>query len=230
MATRPIFIPNNDAVGVTEKMLEFQWYSGFSVSQKQKSVEELHQVAKLHGLGQLLEASSKSLIELGVKLSAFNLTIETRKKSNKFTVETAFQGSKVFENAGPFRDLYGFDSLAAKKDIRLKQSGNLVAFEFFGMKFPLVPRTYFYDWLYINALMQHVDLSDQVMEFDGFSDIEFNPKKSINCQAHAIALYVSLLKNGVETKDIKDPKVFLEICKSHYTQQNRHIAVQPKMF
>lgn len=230
MATRPIFIPNSNVVGVTEKMLEFQWHSGFAVSQKQKSVEELHQVAKQHGLVHILEASSKSLLELGTKLSAFNLTIETRKKNNKFTVETAFQGSKVFEKAGPFKDLYGFDSLAAKKDIRLKQSGNLVAFEFFGMKFPLVPRTYFYDWLYINALMQHTDLSNQLIEFDGFSDIEFNPKKSINCQAHAVALYVSLLKNDVKPNDIKAPEAFLELCHSHYAQQNRHIAVQSTMF
>ncbi|TOQ51820.1 hypothetical protein CGG93_25310, partial [Vibrio parahaemolyticus] len=91
-------------------------------------------------------------------------------------------------HGGPFKDLFGFDSLAAKKDLRLKQSGNLVSFEFFGMEFPLVPRTYFYDWLYINALMQHSELTDQIMDFDGYSDIEFNPKKSINCQAHAIAL------------------------------------------
>lgn len=230
MATRPIFIPESDVIGVTEKTLDFQWHSGFAVSQKQKSVEELHQVVKQYGLGQVLEVSSKSLLELGIKLSAFNLTIETKKNNNKFTVETAFQGSKVFENAGPFRDLYGFDSLAAKKDIRLKQSGDLVVFEFFCMKFPIVPRTYFYDWLYINALIQHVDLSEQIMAFDCFSDIEFNPKKSINCQAHAIALYISLIRNGVEKKDIKDPEAFLNICNNHYTHQRRHISVQSKMF
>lgn len=230
MAIRPIFIPNDNTIGVTEKMLEFQWHSGFAVSQKQKSVEELHMVAKKHGLNSMLEASSKSLLDLGIKLSAFNLTIETKKNNNKFTVETAFQGSKVFEHGGPFKDLFGFDSLAAKKDLRLKQAGNLVSFEFFGMKFPLVPRTYFYDWLYMNALMQHPELTDQVMDFDAYSDIEFNPKKSINCQAHAIALFVSLIKNGVEAQDIKNPKTFLSICSEHYTQQNRHIIVQPKMF
>lgn len=46
MATRPIFIPKANTIGVTEKMLEFQWHSGFAVSQKQKSVEELHMVAR----------------------------------------------------------------------------------------------------------------------------------------------------------------------------------------
>ncbi|ELO4019103.1 hypothetical protein QNE85_002258 [Vibrio fluvialis] len=230
MATRPIFIPKANVIGVTEKMIEFQWHSGFATSQKQKSVEELHMVAKNNGLNSVLEASSKSLLELGVKLSAFNLTIETKRNNNKFTVETAFQGSKVFEHGGPFKDLFGFDSLAAKKDLRLKQSGNLVSFEFFGMEFPLVPRTYFYDWLYINALMQHSELTDQIMDFDGYSDIEFNPKKSINCQAHAIALFVSLVKNGVEAQEIKNPQEFLSFCSEHYTQQNRHIVVQSKMF
>lgn len=229
MATRPIFIPNPNVIGVTEKMLEFQWHSGFSVSQKQKSVEELHMVAKQNGLTSVLEASSKSLVDLGIKLSAFNLTIETKRKNTKFTVETAFQGSKVFEHDGPFKDLFGFDSLAAKKDLRLKLSGNLVSFEFFGMEFPLIPRTYFYDWLYINALMQHPELTDQVIDFDGYSDIEFNPKKSINCQAHAIALFVSLVKNGVEPQDIKNPKIFLSLCSEHYIQQSRHIIVQPQM-
>ena len=230
MATRPIFIPNANIIGVTEKFFEFQWHSGFSASQKKKSVEELHMVAKKNGLNSVLEASSKSLLDLGIKLSAFNLTIETKKNNNKFTVETAFQGSKVFEHGGPFKDLFGFNSLAAKKDFRLKQSGNLVSFEFFGIEFPLIPRTYFYDWLYINALMQHPELTHQVINFDGYSDIEFNPKKSINCQAHAIALFVSLLKNGIDAQDIKNPQTFLSLCSEHYTKQNRHIMVQPKMF
>lgn len=35
------------------------------------------------------------------------------------------------------------------------------------------------------------------MKYDGFTDIEFNPEKSINCQARAAALFVSLSRRGL---------------------------------
>ncbi|MFW6017154.1 MAG: DarT1-associated NADAR antitoxin family protein [bacterium] len=35
-----------------------------------------------------------------------------------------------------------------------------------------------------------------LMEYDAFTDIEFNPKKSYNCQARSAALYVTLKKTG----------------------------------
>ena len=34
------------------------------------------------------------------------------------------------------------------------------------------------------------------MEFDAFTDIEFNPNKSLNCQARAAALFVAMKKLG----------------------------------
>jgi hypothetical protein len=37
------------------------------------------------------------------------------------------------------------------------------------------------------------------MEYNAFTDIEFNPDKSINCQAEAAAIYVSLVnKNALK--------------------------------
>ena len=227
MATRPIFSPIlGDSSGVNEMMMEFKWNAGLAVVQKQKNIKELHQTAKAHGFSKILEISSKSEQEIGVQLSAFNLCITTVKKGMKFTVETAFQGSKVFENGGPYKDLIGMDSRAAKKDIRLKESGNLIGFEFFGQKFPNKPRTYFYDWLYINALVQNIDLAESVLEYSGFSDIEFNPKKSINCQAYAVALYVSLKKNNQIKKALSSPEEFLKITEEQYKNQLRNIQVQ----
>jgi hypothetical protein len=226
MAIRPIFIPTLDSVSVEERSIDFRWHPGMAASQKKKSIVELHNAAHSLGLSNILEISSKSESELGIKLSAFNLLITTKKKSNKFTVETAFQGSKVFERGGPFVDLFGLDSLAAKKDIRLKESGNLVCFRFFSSEFPLVPRTYFYDWIYINALMQNESLAIEVLSYDGFSDIEFNPKKSINCQAHAVALYISLKKNDLLIEAMRSPEDFLRNCASHYKLQERAINVQ----
>lgn len=226
MAVRPIFVPNESSVGVIEKSVEFKWHPGMAASQKKKSIYELHSQAKNLGIKNVLEISSKSEIDLGVNLSAFNLVITTRKHGRKLTVETAFQGSKVFEKGGPFKDLYGLDSRSAKKDIRLKESGRLIGFNFFGFNFPLIPRTYFYDWVYINALVQNKRMSEDVREFDGFSDIEFNPKKSINCQAHAVALYISLFKNSLLGESLSSPESFLEICRAHYQKQSRNVGVQ----
>jgi hypothetical protein len=232
MATRPIFCPvwnNGSQIGVNEKMMDFKWHAGMAASQKKKSIKELHSVAKNNGVETVLEVSSKSEDKLGVDLSAFNLCITTKIKSNRFTVETAFQGSKVFERGGPYIDLIGMDSRAAKKDIRLKESGNLIHFEFYGKKFPNMPRTYFYDWLYINALMQNESLASQVEVYDGFSDIEFNPKKSINCQAYAIALYVSLKKANMLEVALMSPEEFLEITHSQYVNQLRVTPIQQSM-
>lgn len=227
MAIRPIFIPNLDATpGAEEKLIDFKWHPGMAKSQKQKSIAELHGVAKELGYERILEISSKSEDELGIRLSAFNLLITTLKHKNTFTVETAFQGSKVFSNGGPYRDLFGLDSLAAKKDIRLKESGSLVKFEFFGRSFPLKPRTFFYDWLYINALVQNEDLAEEVVTYQAFSDIEFNPKKSINCQAHAVAIYVSLVKAKKIELALESPSSFLELLHGHYNNQSRNVALQ----
>lgn len=227
MAIRPIFIPNDNGIlGAEEKLVEFKWFAGMAKSQKQKSIRELHSAAARLGYTKILEVSSKSEEELGIRLSAFNLLITTKKNGNIFTVETAFQGSKVFSRGGPFRDLFGKDSLAAKKDIRLKESGALIKFDFFGTIFPLEPRTFFYDWLYINALVQNDDLANEVIGYDGFSDIEFNPEKSINCQAHAVAVYVSLVKDGKLKDALASSDDFLYLLHSHYEKQRRTIAIQ----
>ena len=63
-------------------------------------------------------------------------------------------------------------------------------------EWPLIPRTRFYDWLYITALSQNKELSEAVINYNAFTDIEFNPRKSINCQARSAAIYVSLYRAG----------------------------------
>lgn len=47
MATRPVFIPSlaGDSMVLT-KYIEFQWFPGMSVSQKQKSIDSLHDAVK----------------------------------------------------------------------------------------------------------------------------------------------------------------------------------------
>jgi len=196
MAKRPIFVPLLDGKRyVLERYVDFHWHSGFAKSQKQKSIRDLHQMAlKDHGVKNPLEISSKSESELGVALSSFNLRFETS-KGRSLTVEAAFQGSKVFEGGGPYTDIFGMPPMEAKRDDRLKSSGRLTKFIFFGRVWDLDPKTAFYDWLYINALLKNPHLASMVTDFDGFTDIEFNPERSINCQARSVALYCALFHN-----------------------------------
>ena len=229
MAIRPIYIPEkNGTPGVTEIEVDFKWHAGMAKSQKQKSIISLHESSKEKGYENLLEISSKSKEEIGVKLSAFNLRIETKNK-NVFSVETAFQSSKVFEKGGPFTDLLHKTSREAKKDIRLKESGNLVKFVFFKQEFPLIPRTYFYDWIYINALKKNEIFADEILKYSVFTDIEFNPKKSINCQAFSAALFLSLSYSDLLIDALDSPEAFLEILSGVYQIKNKGIQVQASL-
>ena len=49
------------------------------------------------------------------------------------------------------------------------------------------------------------------MNYDSFTDIEFNPKKSLNCQAEAAAIFVGLSKSGLIDEVLKDKKIFSKI-------------------
>jgi hypothetical protein len=207
MANRPIFTPNFSGFPFVETVdIEFKWYSGFAKSQMQKTIVSLHEAAEKQGIAPVLEISRKSASRLGVSLSAFILTLETP-RGQKMSVECAYQGSKVFENGGPYHDLYSVSSRSAKTDERLRNSGELIAFNFCGEDFPIEPKTAFYDWLYITALCQKKkDLMQQLESFLGFSDIVFNPNRSLNCQARAAALFVSLSKNGLIDEQIFSDK------------------------
>lgn len=211
MAVRPVFVVSNEENCFVQKNIQFEFFSGFSETQKQKSILSLHNsFLSKHTNVKILEISSKSQNPLGISLSAFNLMIENN-NGNKFSVESAFQASKVFERGGPYRDLLSVSSKEAKKDIRLRNSGKLIAFKISGKTFKITPKTLFYNWLYINALNMHEDLSKQIIEYDAFTDIEFNPNRSINCQAQAAAIFVSLYRKGVLHEALKDIDSFERI-------------------
>lgn len=193
MAQRPIFVPLHDGKRyVLERYVDFQWHAGFAKSQKQKSIRALHEMAlREYSVKHPLEISSKSEDPLGVALSSFNLTFTTQ-RGRRLTVEAAFQGSKVFERGGPYTDIFKKSPIDAKRDERLRSSGALTKFSFFGADWALEPKTAFYDWLYINALLKNPELVTQLTDRDGFTDIEFNPERSINCQARSAALFCAL--------------------------------------
>jgi cobyric acid synthase len=145
------------------------------------------------GHEKILEVSTKSDNKLGWQLSAFNLMVDFD-IDKKISLECAFQGSKVFEGNVKYEDLYHVESIQAKKDERLKKSGNIIGFEFEGTFWDNEPKTAFYDYLYIKTLYNNYrDIIDELTQFEAFSDIEFNPKKSVNCQARTCAILVSLV-------------------------------------
>lgn len=220
MAQRPIFLPEYvSGLLWREVVISFDWYPGFAISQAQKSIRSLHEAAARQRITPVLEISTKSPQEIGIQLSAFNLRLNDDKFDN-LSVESAYQGSKVFERGGPYHDLYTTASREAKKDKRLQNSGKLVAFNFKGTEWPLIPQTAFYDWLYISALVENAGLHEQIMNYRAFSDIAFNPEKSLNCQARSVALFVSLHKRKLLDVGMFSQGAFIGILLNH---TNKHL-------
>lgn len=231
MATRPIFIPtdpnlSNNHINIDDlvqiKNVDFTWHTGLTINDKQQSIASLHENAKqIDNISKILEISTRSTEKIGVALSAFNLKIKSA-KGRQFSVESVYQSSKVFNgNQGEIQylDLLYKSPAEAKTDSRLKTSGNIIAFRTFGKKekeWNINPISAYYNWIYLHALMQHPEYHEPLLEYHAFTDIEFNPKKSLNCQAYAAALFCSLYKNNLLEETMKTPQNFLSL----YQKQN----------
>lgn len=228
MATRPVFysVDSSACPRIGEIQIEFEWYPGFSIAQKQRSIASLHSnIVSTTNFRNPLEISSKSALPLGVSLSAFNLKLQFRRTPVvRASVETVYQGSKIY--VGHERndhDRYLLGPREARKRAReyeecYKLSGWVIDDFFFGLD----SGTQFYDWLYLGALYQQPDLLLQLVQYDCFTDIEFNPKKSLACQARSAALarseymiHRSLLPylRGVGASNLRSRSVKLEAGK-----------------
>ncbi len=215
MAKRICFIPEpNGTPMYRELLIEFRYYGGFAISQKQKSIIELHNnircVYEKPDL-KILEVSTKSANPIGVALSAFNLMYHNVNTGVEYRIENVFQAAKVFEKGGPYDDLLYMQPKDAKKDERLKSSGKLINFTHNNVTWELIPKTMFYDWIYIQSLYRNKELSNEIPKYDAFTDIEFNHEKSINCQARSAAIYVALYKKGNLDKVISSKDEFRKI-------------------
>lgn len=174
MAIRPIYIStNNLEYPFISKDIEFKWVNGTSVTQNYKRRDSLKsEIAKIYDINEWLEVSTKSDKELGIKLSALNLHLVT-KLGNTKTVEEIYQSSKVFEN------------------------GKIVKFKFGTTEFPNTPYGMYYDYLYMIALYQNKELHEKLKQYNIFTDIKFNPNKSLNTQARAVSIFKTLLSNDM---------------------------------
>ena len=84
------------------------------------------------------------------------------------------------------------------------------------------PKTVFYDWLYCSFLADYRDWAEKLYGYAGFTDIEFNPSRSINCQARSAALFLSLLKRGKLDAVLDSPSRFIQaLSDSQYRPELR---------
>ena len=197
MANRPAYLIGNGKV--IRKDYDFTWISGLSSSQKQKCALSLHEaIRSSDASANVLEVSTKSNVPLGVSMSAFNLMLDG------FHLENVFQSGKVFAHGGPYSDLLSVHPREAKHDTRLRTSGKLLNFHYQGVDFPLEPKTLFYDYIYIKAIRETLTAKEirQIADFNYFTDIEFNPAKSINTQAKTAAEIKLLLELYGEIPDM----------------------------
>ena len=195
MANRPVFVPNYVGTKlVEERMFSIKWAPGFSGTQKKKNVVSLHDEARLSGIDKILEISTKSNELVGQRLSSFSLKIDI--DGMTYPLESVYQGCKIFELCGPSYHVFLLTPIEAKRYIRNLDCGRLVGFGLKGETYPLSPKNAFYDWLYIRSLEGHAQWIRNKIDYDAFTDIEFNPAKQVNCQARAFAEYLSLMRRG----------------------------------
>lgn len=208
-AIRPAFICIDNKL--YQEYYTFEFFAGFSLSQKRKTIDSFHNVIKSRGIINILEVSRKNENELGVKLSAFNLKININ--NTKYPVECIYQASKVFNDLKftECLDMYPGDAKKYVKgkaeDLNLFLSG----FNCFGKEFPLEPKSLFYDYLYVIALSQNEELSKQIIQYDCFTDIEFNHKKQYASQARSCALYKYLFLNKCVNDFINNPMAYVSL-------------------
>ena len=211
MESKPVFMPRvgSDNLVKTD-MVRIERHVGFATKQKKKTLNDLHRVSKKkYGFKNVLELSTKSGNKLSFPLSPYSLQI-TNDDGQKYSVENAFQASKVFEQGGPYLDLLTEKPRQARKDDRLISSGELTGYDYFGMEWGGEPITTYYDRLYINALKQHPELHEEVIQYQAFTDISFNPKKSVHCAAYSLAMFVALHKRDL-LQGVEDPGTFYDL-------------------
>ena len=207
MAKRYVYLPLSVAPFYEVKEIEFKWEPGMSLSQKKKSSENLRE-SSANLLGKqngdcFLECSRAGETVLGSKLSAFNLPYFLEPN---ITVESAYQGSKVFKSKTTgevisLEYLFNATSMEAKQDPHL-QDYNLELIYFAdrqGNKYPANPRNIYYDYMYINSLKNQLSKREQeeLTEYAGFTDIMLRwYGKVTSCQAMSVAIFVGLLMSN----------------------------------
>lgn len=220
-AEHPVFMVRKQADGslaLEERTFHFNFAPGLSPTQKKKNIIALQAVAKKEaGLKNILEISSKSEDEIGRKLGAFSLTLTI--KEGEYFLESIFQGSKILKNPvtdkqeGPFPNIFKEAAHNARKQIEGYQEENkldIYGYYLDKVHYPSGPGSVFYDWLYLRALIQHETWIKEDLHghYDAYTDIEYNPKSRIACQARSFAIAQILISRQELHKAANDFKYF----------------------
>ena len=197
MAIRPIYISTNIIENpFIEKDVSFEWVKGMSYTQKCKRRDSMYKAISnmnLYYMDKVLEVSTKSNKELGVNLSALKLTIPLT-SGREETVENIYQSSKV-----------------------LDENNKIKEFKFHNTIFEKDPYSMYYDYLYMLGLYCHKEYHEELSNYGIFTDIEFNPKKQLNTQARAVAIWNTLYRNNM-TNILENQNEFKEYYKSIFTK------------
>lgn len=242
MAKRGVFVSKDRYPYFEEVYVEFDWFGGFALSQKRKCILGLHLNFNEFYDDKVLEVSSNSLDPLGNKLSAMNLRKRVISDNKVTSVESAFQSSRIYTNKstgetlGPFTEYRYSDGFSSKKEVKaLVSKGDFHSYNyrFDGMDFPAPDFhiSLFYDYLYINALLEDENkcVFNELIRsnYTAFTDLA---TKSLNCQARSCAIFISLYKLGLLDK-VKDYNSFMELFRVNlnsdtYSYNNSYEGVQ----
>lgn len=224
MAKRIVFLLNDKPRFYQEREVEFKWTKGQRFEAVKANAEALREAA-LKELGSFSEVYEISRAGSDYScFSAFRLQTQID-SSHRLPFEVVFQFAKVWEGTEP-PDLLTLnltsikDSQQAKKYANAKREQNL-SLRSFSLKvgealqeFPLTPPDAFYNWLYIITLRQPhnkdwtkrlIKIADNNTKNIGFTDIRYVKKVKkqfrYNCQARAVAIFVSLYRYNKELLD-----------------------------
>lgn len=232
MAEKSVFISKTEYPFFEEVHVNIDWFGGFAMSQKRKNQIGLHQnFLKAYPTEKVLEISSTSLMSIGARLSAMNLSKRT--KRGLTTVESAFQSSRIYSNGersvGPFPEYLFLPGRECKKLVKEASEGmHSYRYEFDGLTFyaPAWHISQFYDYIYLNALLEpeNEDVREQLLK-EGFTAFTDLATKSLNCQARSAAIFVGLVRAG-RIDEVRDYASYLKLFR---TQANGK-AVGPQTY
>ena len=227
MAEKSVFISKAEYPFFEEVHVNIDWFGGFALSQKRKCQIGLHQNFLMeYPKEKVLEISSSSLVSLGAKLSAMNLSKRTQKGIT--TVESAFQSSRIYSDGakriGPFPEYRFLPGRECKKLVKeAAKEMHSYQYELDGLTFyaPAHHISQFYDFLYLNALLEpeNEEVKNKLLQekYTAFTDLA---TKSLNCQARSAAIFVGLVRAGM-IDEVRDYDSYLKLFR---TQANGKAA------
>lgn len=202
MAERSVFISKDVYPFFEEIRVQFDYFQGFALSQKRKCQIGLHQnFLAAYPQQKVLEATRASLYSLGAALSAINLTKRTR--TGITSAESAFLSSRIYgeDEIGPFPELLFLPAGECKKLVNAQSQGlKCRHYRFDGLDFYAPDHfiSLFYNFIYLNALCEEENrAAAERLISEGYTAFTDLATISLNHQARACAIFVSLVKNGL---------------------------------